>query len=230
MANNMEEKNPVESVENALSRTEMFFEKNQKLFLYVFIAIVVLVGGYFAVRYLYVEPRQKEAAAEIFHAERYFEADSLQTALNGDGTHLGFLDIIDQYGMTPTANVARYYAGMAYLRGGQFEDAIVYLKKFNAKKDPILYTLSKQAIGDAYLELGQDAEALKYYKQAAGKYRTAQTTPMAMLRAAFVCEKLGDYKQALTYYQALRTDFPQSQEATECDKYIARAEARMNTR
>lgn len=230
MANNMEEKNPMEGVESALSKTEMFFEKNQKLFLYLCIAIVVLVGGYFAVRYLYVEPREKEAAAEIFHAERYFEADSLQAALNGNGTHLGFLDIIDQYGITHAANEARYYAGMAYLRGGQFEDAIAQLKKFNPKKDPILYALSQQAIGDAYLELGQDKEARKYYEQAAGKYQNAQTTPMALLRAAFVCEKLGDYKQALAHYKTLRTDFPQSQEAAECDKYIARAEARMNAR
>lgn len=226
MAN--EEKNPMEGVENVLTKTELFFEKNQKLLLYLLATIVILVGGYFAVRYLYIEPRQKEAAAEIFYAERYFEADSLQTALNGNGQHLGLLDIIDQYSMTPTANVARYYAGMAYLRMGRFEEATIHLRKFNAKKDPILYALSKQAIGDAYLELGQDENALKFYEQAAGKYQNTQTTPMALLRAAFVCERLKRYEQALEHYQTLRSEYPQSQEAADCDKYIAKMKALLN--
>lgn len=223
-------KTTAETIENAISKTQAFFIKKQKALIYTCAAIVLLVAGYFGVKYMYIEPQQKTASSEMFFAERYFEADSLQMALKGNGQHPGFVDIIENYGLTPAANTAHYYAGMSYLHLGQFEEAIKYLKNFNAKKDPLLYTLTKQSIGDAYLELNQKEEALKYYKEASSKFRNSQTTPMSLLRAALVCEQLGNYADALSFYKDLQTSYPQSQEAADCDKYIARTEAHLNTK
>ena len=42
----------------------------------------------------------------MFQAVYYFEADSLDRGLNGDGNNLGFLDIIDEYGITDAANLS----------------------------------------------------------------------------------------------------------------------------
>jgi hypothetical protein len=42
----------------------------------------------------------------MFQAVYYFEADSLDKALNGDGNNLGFLEIIDEYSVTDAANLA----------------------------------------------------------------------------------------------------------------------------
>ena len=68
----------------------------------------------------------------MFMAEKYFENDSLNKALKGDGNYLGFLDIIDQYKFTKSANLSHYYAGICYLKKGEFQNAIDQLNSFSS--------------------------------------------------------------------------------------------------
>ncbi|MDZ7774475.1 MAG: hypothetical protein U5L09_02100 [Bacteroidales bacterium] len=68
---------------------------------------------------------KKEATSQIFVAERYFEQDSLQLALNGDGQYPGFVEIADEYGMTKTGNLAHYYAGVSYLKLGEMKKLLI---------------------------------------------------------------------------------------------------------
>ncbi|MEG1499013.1 MAG: hypothetical protein RRX93_06415 [Bacteroidales bacterium] len=218
-----DENTPLENVESTFGKIEFFLERHQKLLIYIVSAIILLVGAYFGIKYLYIEPQEKTASTEMFYAERYFEMDSAQLALNGDGQHLGFLDIIDNYSITNSANLAHYYVGMIYLHTAKFEPATTYLKKFKTS-DPILYCLTKQAIGDAYLEMDQKEEALKYYTEGTKKYKNEIITPGIMMRAGFVCEQLKKYEEALTFYKAIQQDYTKSQEAREMDKYIARIE------
>jgi hypothetical protein len=56
----------------------------------------------------------------MFQAVRYFESDSLNLALNGDGNNLGFLQIVEDYSGTKAGNLANYYAGVIYLKQGNF--------------------------------------------------------------------------------------------------------------
>ncbi|NJK87388.1 MAG: tetratricopeptide repeat protein [Bacteroidales bacterium] len=111
-------------------------------------------------------PAEKDAQNEMFMAEKYFEADSFQLALEGDGSYLGFLDIIDEYSVTKSANLSHYYAGISYLHLGEYEDAIKHLKKFNAN-DVYISTIAIGAIGDAYQELGELDESVSFYLKAA---------------------------------------------------------------
>ncbi|MCK4639195.1 MAG: tetratricopeptide repeat protein, partial [Bacteroidales bacterium] len=97
------------AVEEVLGRTEQFIEKNQKILTIIVGIIVVLILGYFGYKKFYLAPLEKEAQSQIFMAEMYFEQDSLNRALYGDGNYLGFLDIIDEYSSTKTGNLANYY-------------------------------------------------------------------------------------------------------------------------
>ena len=148
----------LQELESALTKTEQFIEDNQKKITYVVGAIVVLVGAFLAFNRFYLQPKEKEALNQMFMAEDYFEKDSFNLAINGDGNYLGFLDIIDDYGMTKSANRAKYYTGIAYLHMGQFEDAIEYLKKFKTD-DLLLAPVKTGAIGDVMLELGKTEDA-----------------------------------------------------------------------
>src|SRR5512137_655283 len=91
-------------VEEAFSKTEQFIERNQKIILIIVGALVIVVLGFFGFKRFYLAPKEKEAQGQMFMAEKYFEMDSISKALNGDGNYLGFLDIIDQYGITKSAN------------------------------------------------------------------------------------------------------------------------------
>ncbi len=163
----------------------------------------------------------------MFAAERYFENDSLDLALYGDGNYLGFLDIIDDYGFTKSANLAHYYAGLCFLKKGEFDDAIDYLKDFSSD-DQMVSVMSTGAIGDAYLELGETETALEYYLKAAEQNDNLFTSPEFLLKACWVYEELGEYEEAIEIYETIKTKYYKSFQGRELDlydieRYISRA-------
>ncbi|MFP4025924.1 MAG: tetratricopeptide repeat protein [Thiohalospira sp.] len=216
-----------ESVENALSRTEHYIEQNQKSLTIIVLAIIVIVGGYLGYQRFVVSPKEKEAQSQMWMAEQYFARDSFNLALHGDGNYLGFLDIADEYSITNSGNLANYYIGISYLHLGQYEQAIEYLKKFESK-DKMVAPIAYGAIGDAYMELGNAGEALKFYEKAANESENEFTAPIYLMKVGFVHEYNEDYKKALEVYNTIKKDFPESAEGKQIDKYIARVETLIN--
>lgn len=209
------------AVEEALGRTEQFIERNQKILMYVVMAIIVIVLGYFGYNRLYISPLEKNAQEEVYMAQKYFEMDSLNRALNGDGNALGFLDIIDEYGRTKTGNLARYYAGICYLRLGNYEEAITYLKKHDPS-DQIIGPMALGALGDAYLELDEPDKAAGYYMDAAEENLNDFTTPMFLYKAGMTYEIMGDYEEALEIYDRIYREFYRSAEGRTIERNIAK--------
>src|SRR5687767_3810664 len=103
---------------NALERIQVIYEKNKKIINGVVTAALIIGVGVFAYFRLYLAPRETKASSKMFYAQQYFAADSLERALKGDGQHPGFVKIIKDYSGTKSANLARYYAGISYLRTG----------------------------------------------------------------------------------------------------------------
>jgi len=209
------------AVEEAFSKTEQFIEKNQKIILIVVGAIILVVLGYFGFKRLYLAPREKEAQSQMFMAEKYFEMDSLTRALKGDGNYLGFLDIMDQYKFTKSANLSHYYAGICYLKKGEFQNAIDHLSDFSSD-DELIGPMAIGALGDAYLELNNTDKAIDCYLKAADKRKNDLTSPMFLMKAGMACELAGKNDLALKTYMRIKTEFSRTNEGREIDKYIAR--------
>ena len=218
-----QEHNAIENIEDALTKTEQFIEENKNTLLAIVAVIFVIVGGYIGVRRFILEPKEKTAQSEMFMAERYFQQDSFRLALEGDGQYPGFEEIIDDFGMTKSAKLSNYYAGICYLHLGDYESAIEYLKKFKAN-DKLVIVVAKGAIGDAYSELEDYETAIQYYTEAADKNPNVLTSAIYLKKAGLVYEKLDDYAKALEMYKKIKTQFPGSDEARDIDKYIAGAE------
>lgn len=218
-SDNTEEK--ILAVEEALSKSELFIEKNQKLLMIILGVIAALVLGYFGFQRFILLPREKEAQSQMFMAEKYFEEDSLRLALNGDGQYPGFLQIIEDYGMTKSAKLAHYYTGIIYLNQGKFQDAIDHLEKFKTK-DAMLSPMAKGAIGDAYMELNKKDDAAEQYLVAADTYKNDFTSPVFLQKAAWAFEDAGKKDKALEIYNRIKTEYPRSAEARDVDKYITR--------
>lgn len=212
-----------EQLEDALTSSEQFIEKNQKMIINVIIALIVIVGAYFGYNRFVSEPKATEAANQIFGAQNYFEKDSFNLALNGDGNILGFLEIVDKYGSTPSGNLASYYAGLSYLYTGDYENAIKYLKKFSSD-DLLMANMATANIGDAYMQLGEYQKAADQYKKAAAKKANDFSTPVFLMKNGMALEKAGDYSGALKCYEQIEREFPASPEARDIEKYIERAQ------
>lgn len=211
-----------EHLEGALTSSEQFIEKNQKMIVYVVLALVVIIGGYFGYKHFVSAPQSQEASSQIFGAQNYFEKDSFNFALNGDGNTLGFIEIADKYSSTPTGNLANYYAGLSYLYLGEYENAISSLKKFSSD-DLLMANMATANIGDAYMQLGNYTKAAEHYKKAAASKANDFSTPGFLMKNALALEKSNDYSGALKIYEKIEKEYPSSQEGRDIEKYIERA-------
>lgn len=211
-------------ITQTIGKAEHFVEQNKKSLSIIVGAIVLAVGGYLFYQYSYVAGKEKEAEAVMFHAEEYFKIDSLKAAINGDGNNPGFEEIINQYGVSPSANLAHLYLGMAYLKQKNYDQAIEALKGYNPH-DKITPSLALGAIGDAYMEKNEVDEAISYYEKATKEKPNNFTTPILMMKLAAALESKGKYKDSKELYETLKKEYPASQEAQLAEKYIARAEA-----
>ncbi|MCB0381272.1 MAG: tetratricopeptide repeat protein [Flavobacteriales bacterium] len=211
-------------VQEVYSKTEHFIDNNKKTLSIVVGAIVVVIGIYFAYTKMYIAPMEIEAQSSMFMAEKYFEKDSLDKAINGDGINDGFVDIIENYGGTKSANLAHYYLGICYLKTGLYEEAIDELSSFSSN-DIMISSIALGAIGDAHMELGNLDDAIKYYEKAANNNENELTTPMYLFKAGIVYEEQGDFNKAFDNYTTIKNDYAESSEGRTIEKYLARAEA-----
>lgn len=210
-----------ETVVEAVSKTEQFFEKNGKLLTIILVAAVVVAAGIFCWYKFAYQAKAAEAQGQMALAEENFRNANYETALNGDGNVLGFAQIIDEYG-AKSGKAVYFYAGICELQLGNYEEAISYLKSYKGK-DEILAARATACIGDAYVGLEDYAKALGYFEKAASTIDNMYAAGY-LLKAGIVAEKLGDESKALTFYKKIKDQYPQSMEAYDVDKYIGRIE------
>ncbi|HEU4718383.1 MAG TPA: tetratricopeptide repeat protein [Bacteroidia bacterium] len=214
-------KEQVIDIEGAFDRAEHYIEENRKSLLFIVGGIVLLVGLYFGWKYFYIQPRTEEANSKMYRAEMLFAKDSFNLAINGHGDTTGFADIVEDYGGTSAGNISRYYLGICYMRTNQYDKAIDVLKDFDSN-DEFVGSMALGLIGDAYMEKQQTDDAIEYYLKAAKRKPNKFTSPVFLKKAAFAYEDKGNKDEALKLFEQIKVEFPESQEATQVDKYIAR--------
>lgn len=153
------------SAQETLKGIEKWYDNRKDIINKILLGAVILVAGFWAYNRFMRQPKFEKANDAVFRAQQYFGMDSVNWALNGDGNNYGFLKIIDKYGSTPAGNLAKYYAGICYLKKGEFDKAIKYLKKFDGK-GTMVDAVAKGSIGDAYMELGKMGDAVSAYEDA----------------------------------------------------------------
>lgn len=222
------EKGPILGIDNTILGTsykiEGFYQKFSKIINILLIAIAGIVALYFAYKYWILEPQEREAETAVFQAQNWFESDSFDLALNGQGDKLGFLAIADEFGATEAGNLSHYYAGICYMNKKEFENAIEQLEDFDTDNE-MIGPMAEGLLGDANSEINDMENALKHYLNAANMVKNNLTTPMFLKKAALVCEEQKEFGKALSNYQRIKNDFPRSKEFSDIDKYIARANA-----
>ena len=147
----------------------------------------------------------------------------MNLALEGDDENDGFLTIASDYKLTRTSNTANYYAGLTYLKLGQKDEALEYLKKFKKKEDVLWYGC-QATIGDLYDEQGDEAKAISYYEKAA-KGKDPFFTPIALFKLGQMYERQGDWKKALDTYETIEKDFYTEYNKMSIAQYAERAKA-----
>jgi tetratricopeptide (TPR) repeat protein len=214
----------LENPEALSGKAEEFLADKKKRNLTIIIGSILILAivGLFLYR-SNLENQNREAQEEMFRAIYYFESDSIQKALNGDGINYGFLKIINDYSGTEAANLANLYAGSCYMSLGDYKSAVRYLESFSAS-DYVVQARAYALTGDCHMEMGNYEEAVLAYEEAVEYKPNASYTPAYLQKLALAREKAGNYTSAAKAYQQLIKEYPKSNLITEAKKHKARLE------
>lgn len=202
--------------------SESFISKYKNVLLGLLgVVAAAIIGGFLF--YNYRNSQEKEAQADMFQAVYYFEADSLNKALKGDGQYRGLTAIANEYGSTKAGNLAKFYAGVVYLKQGKFKEAITYLEDYKSN-DLILQGKAFSLLGDANLELGNKKEAINYYLKAVDYNSNEFFTPQYLMKAGTAYEANNEYSKATEMYDRIINNYANAAEVADAKKYKARAE------
>ncbi len=199
-----------------------FWDNNSKNLLIGSGAIVAVIVGWIGYTELIQKPNEEKAADAIFKAQQYFAQDSSRKVLDGDANSKGVLYVINKFGGTKAANLAHFYAGISYLKLGDFKKSVEHLKDFSTDAKQV-QMVAYGALADAYAEQGNKEEAVGYYKKAGSTFESDEANSAEYLfRAGLLNETLNKPKDALEIYKEIKAKYPKTDKGAQIDKYIYR--------
>jgi len=219
------------TLDETASKSEKWIEKNSKALFTALAAIALVIIGYQLYSKYIQEPKEKEAADELAYPKAFFDqaqtnevaVDSLYNlALQGTDGKYGLLDIIDTYGSTDAGNLAKYMAGISYLRTNDYQNAIEQLSDFSTE-DEMLGAIAEGSIGDAFSQIEQPKDALEHYIKAANFKSNELTSPFYLQKSGNTAMDLGDFAKAEELFTRIKEEFPNSEEGQKVNSYINRA-------
>ena len=203
------------NVEEAVSRSEAFVNKNKKNLIVGVVAVVVLIAAGMLLSTFVIAPREQKAAEALFVGEKYFQDGNYEVALNGDQyEYAGFAAVADDFGGTKAANLAKAYEGLCLAKLGRYEEAIPVLKSFKGN-DMMVAPSVLAALGNCYAQVGDEAQAASTLVKAANKADNNVLSPAYLIQA-------GKKADALKAYQQIKDKYYGSMQSMDIDKYIER--------
>jgi len=206
---------------NPLETILPFYEQHKKTISTVVTVVAVAVIGYFGYTQWYKAPNEEKASAALAMPQLYFQVDSVNLALNGDGKNQGFSKLEKKYSGTAAGNLAHYYAGACYLKMGDFKNAIKSLKDFDGK-GTVLADQANGLLGIAYMESGDKGKAIEYFKKATANADDQLITPLYLYHLGVAYQADGKANEAKEAFKKIRDEYPRSLYAREMDKELAK--------
>ncbi len=220
-----EQKNTLDplNVDEALATSETFLLKYKNIILGAVVGVVVVVCAVVGYQHFISEPKELKASEALFKGQEYFSNSNYDVALKGDSLgYAGFLKIAAEFGGTDAGNLAMAYAGLSYAQLGQYEEAVKCLNSFSAD-DYLVAPALIGTMGNCYAQLGQLDKAAAMLLKAADKANSTSLSPIYLIQAGQLLEKLGKKSEAIAAYRQVKQDYPNSYQAMDIDKYIEAA-------
>jgi tetratricopeptide (TPR) repeat protein len=115
-----------------------------------------------------------------------------------------FVAVANQYGMTPSGENARYFAGLTYMESGQNQQAEDTLKKVAGSWNSNVAALGKFALAQLYRNTTRDPQAIDLYNELSAKPTTTIPYGVAQLALADVYVAEGKTDEAKKVYANLK--------------------------
>ena len=210
-----------------IATTGAWVETNKKKIITIFVAVVVVVGGYLGYTYGYQQPREEKAQTLCTDGLQYIQSSDFETALNGEGTFPGYIKIASEYSGTDGANLANLYAGICFAQQNKYQEALPYLEAYTPGDDQSISAMALFALAQCYAGVENLDKAIATFQEAAEQANNAALSPMCLLEAGKLLESQEKKADALKLYESIKNDYPTSTlvvgSPAEIEKYIERA-------
>jgi tetratricopeptide (TPR) repeat protein len=203
----------------------LLFEENRQLVYGLGVGLLVLVLA--IPGYVYYQQQQAEQANELLgQILPVYEQGNYDQALDGNAQRAGLLTIADDYGGTEAGNLATFYAATALYEKGEYDRAPTYYQRFEKQND-FIGASAYAAEASIYESRGDMQTAAERYEQAAEQYQNKLTAPRYLLEAGKAYEEAGNDSAAEEVYRRIQEEYPDSDQAEEVKRYLARVQARL---
>ncbi len=181
------------------------------------VAIAVVLGGW-----VYIQQQDESAGVALGKAVQLYtapvtgaqpatpEVRSFATVADrGKAARAEFAQVASKYPHTRSAEIARYFMGLADEDAGNTADAEKELKEVSGSGRPDLAALAKFALAALYRNQGQDAQAVSLYKDLIDHptNTVAKAQSQLELAAVYAAKQPQD---ARTLYQQVQKENPDS--------------------
>lgn len=206
------------------ARALLFYDEHRRIAQGLGVALLVLVLA--IPGYIYYHQQQEQAAnQQLSQILPVYEQQNYQQALDGTGERAGLLSIADEYGNTDAGNLATFYAANALYQLEEYDRALTYFQRFEKGGD-FIGASAFAAQAAIHENKGAFERAADLYEQAAGQYENELTAPRFLLSAGQAYEEAGRYEAAVEVYQRIGENYPDSDQASDAERYMARAKVR----
>ena len=203
-------------VEQQVTKTEAFFDKNKKTIIGAMVAIIAVVVCAILLNNYYFEPRANEASTELAKSQELFDQQQYDKALTG------FQKVANDYSSTDAGNLAQLYIGLCQANLGKWQEAVNALESYSGSDDQMISPAAEGALGNAYANLKQLDKAVEHLKKAAKMADNNSLSPTFLIQAGDILESQGKKKEALELYQEVKEKYFNSMQYQTIDAYIER--------
>jgi predicted negative regulator of RcsB-dependent stress response len=115
-----------------------------------------------------------------------------------------FVKVADNYGMTSSGKLARYFAGLTFIEAGQNDRAESTLKQVASSWNGDLSSLAKLALAQLYRQTNRDAQAIEIYNDLTAHPSSAVPAGTAQLQLADLYQAQNKPELAKKIYAQLK--------------------------
>ena len=196
---------------------------------------VIVIGAIAFGGWYYINSQDEKASAEFSTAVRTWEtplrpagvppqpgSDSFASAQErATAARKQFQAIVDKYPRTHTADMARYFVGLASAQLGDNAAAERSLQEAARSSNADLAALGKFALASVYRAENKDAQAIDLYKQLMDKPTLVVSKATAQLELASFYESRQKPDEAKKIYEQVQKENPATEAASLAQRRVA---------
>jgi len=199
------------------------------------VVVVIVIGAIAFGGWYYLNSQDEKASAEFSTAVRTWETplrpagvppqpgtDSFASAQErATAARKQFQAIVDKYPRTHTADMARYFVGLASAQLGDNAAAERSLQEAARSSNADLAALGKFALASVYRAENKDAQAIDLYKQLMDKPTLVVSKATAQLELASFYESRQKPDEAKKIYEQVQKENPATEAASLAQRRVA---------